>query len=271
MNLEAGSLWNNAFEATLGHQVAADNGLRVGDTFYSAHGTDANAEEHGDHPFTVVGVFEPSGSVIDKLILTSHESIWLVHETPGDTAALANRDLTALLVKFKNKMGIITLPRFVNQQTSMQAALPAIELNRLFGLFGVGIATLRVVAIAIMLLGAVSVFVSMINSLRERAYEMALIRSMGASRLQVFSMILLEAVFLGAGGVLGGLLLARAGIWIMNTYASAQFGMVVDIWQMLTAEWLLAAVTVLLCTFAAALPAFRTSRMDVSKVLSNYA
>ncbi len=270
MKLQSGGLWEEAFGATIGSQVAELHGLRTGDIFYSAHGTDVNAEEHGDHPFKVIGVFEPSGTVIDRLILTSHESIWFVHETPGDSAAVANRSITAMLVKFKNKMGIITLPRMVNQQTSMQAALPAIELNRLIGLFGVGIATLRIIAFAIMLLGAVSVFVSMINSLRERAYEMALLRSMGASRAQVLSMILLEALLLGAGGVLGGLLISRIGIWFMNTYASAEFGMVVDILQLHLPEMILASVTLLLCTLAAALPAWKTSRMDVSKVLASY-
>jgi putative ABC transport system permease protein len=213
----------------------------------------------------------PTGTVIDRLLLTSHESVWLVHETPGDTAAVQNREITAMLVRFKNKLAMMSLPRFVNQQTPMQAALPAIEINRLFSLLGMGIAALRTIAIAIMLLGAVSVFVSMVNSLRERIPEMAMLRSMGASRPQVAAMVLLEAVILALGGAVLGLATSRLGIWLLNTYASSEFGMMVDITRFAKAEAVLVLATTILCTFAAMIPAIKTGRMDISKVLSGHA
>lgn len=270
-SLENGKLWEAPFEATIGSTVAEEFGLKTGDTFYSAHGSDMNAEVHEDHPFTVVGVFKPSGTVVDRLLLTSQQSIWDVHGPATDSTAIADREITALLIKFKNKMGMISLPRIVNQQTSMQAALPSIEVNRLFELFGIGIATMRIVAIAIMLLGGVSVFVSMLSALKERAYEMALIRSMGASRLQVFTMILTEAIMLGIVGTLLGLLISRSGIAFLNGYANQQFGIAVDIWHLVSAEYILGLVTIIICIFAAMIPAIRIMRMDVSKVLSSYA
>lgn len=270
-SLAHGKLWEAPFEATIGSTVAEEFGLKTGDTFYSAHGSDMNAEVHEDHPFTVVGVFKPSGTVVDRLLLTSQQSIWDVHGPATDSTALADREITAMLIKFKNKMGMISLPRIVNQQTSMQAALPSIEVNRLFELFGIGIATMRIVAIAIMLLGGVSVFVSMLSALKERAYEMALIRSMGASRLQVFTMILTEAVMLGIVGTLLGLLISRSGIAFINGYANQQFGIAVDIWHLVSAEYILGLVTIIICIFAAIIPAIRIMRMDVSKVLSSYA
>lgn len=269
--LRDGALWDAPFEATIGSTVAEEFGLKTGDTFYSAHGADMNAEVHEDHPFTVVGVLNPSGTVVDRLLLTSQQSIWDVHGTVTDSAAVAGREITALLIKFKNKMGMISLPRMVNQQTNMQAALPSIEVNRLFELFGIGISTMRIVAIAIMLLGGVSVFVSMLSALKERAYEMALIRSMGASRFQVFFMILTEAILLGVVGTIFGLLISRSGIAFLNGYADQQFGIAVDIWHLLPAEYILGLITIIICIFAATLPAIHTIRMDVSKVLSSYA
>src|SRR5690606_38481464 len=105
------------------------------------------------------------------------------------------------------------------QQTSMQAALPAIEVNRLFELFGLATSTLQIVALVIMALGAISIFVSMLTALRDRAYEMALMRSMGASRSQIFGMIILEATLLGIAGTAIGIILSHAGISFLNTYA----------------------------------------------------
>lgn len=273
MQLSDGRLWDAPFEAAVGAQVADEFGLKVGDTFFSAHGDDADAEVHDDHPYTVVGVFEPSGTVIDRLLLTSQRSVWDVHApASSDTAAAqVDRDITAMLVTFKSKMGMLTLPRYVNKETSMQAALPAIEVNRLFELFGLGISALRIVAIVIMVLGGVSIFVSMLNALKERAYEMALIRSMGALRRQVFTMIMAEAIFLGIVGYIGGLVLAHVGLAVLSQSAGAEFGIAIDPWHLMAEELWLSAIIILLCMVAAILPAIKTVRMDVSKVLSSYA
>lgn len=272
MELREGLLWSGPFEATIGAQVADEFGLKPGDTFYSAHGTDADAELHDDHPFTVKGIFKPSGTVIDRLLLTDQQSIWDLHPpAPGDTLAEQNREITAMLVKFKNKMGILTVPRYVNKETSMQAALPSIEINRLFELFGLGIAALRAVALVIMVLGGISIFVSMLNALKERAYEMALIRSMGARRVQVFNMILAEAVILGLVGYVAGMVLSHAGLWALSATAGAEFGIAIDPWHIMTEEFYLAGAIVLLCALAAVIPALKTIKMDVSKVLSDHA
>lgn len=272
MKIREGRLWKETFEATIGAQVADEFGLKVGDTFFSAHGSDIEAEVHGEQPFTVAGIFEPSGTVIDRLLLTDQQSVWELHPpSPGDTLAEQNREITAMLVMFKNKMGILTVPRYVNKQTSMQAALPSIEVNRLFELFGLGIAALRVVAIVIMVLGGISIFVSMLNALKERAYEMAIIRSMGALRMQVFGMIIIEAVILGVIGYLFGILLSHAGLYTLSQTAGAEFGIAIDPLHLMPEELWLSGVIVLLCIIAAIIPAVKTVRMDVSKVLSSYA
>lgn len=267
-----GHLWERSFEAVVGSQVATEFGMNVGDLFYSNHGTDGMGHDHEDHPFVVVGLLNSSGTVLDKLILTAPESIWDVHDdhVHGDHDHSADREITAMLIKFRNKMGMMTLPRMVNQNTNMQAALPAIEVNRLFELFGVAISTLQIVALAIMLLGAISVFVSMINALKDRAFEMALMRSMGASRSQVFGMVMLEAVLLGIIGTVVGIVLSHLGIGFLNEYANEEFGISIAIWHIDKLEWLLMAGTILLCVLAAILPAITTTRIDVSKILSSY-
>ncbi|MEM8896282.1 MAG: FtsX-like permease family protein [Bacteroidota bacterium] len=262
-----GQIFERSFEAVVGSIVAQENNLKVGDQFFSAHGDDESAEVHGDHPFTVTGILNKSGSVLDKLIITKPESVWEVHSYEGDTSA---KDITAMLVTFKNKMGMISLPRMVNKNTSMQAALPAIEINRLLGLFSVGISTLRVVALIVLILGAVSIFVSMINSLKDRSYELALIRSMGASKGQVFAMIVIEALVLGVLGTAIGLILSHGGIYILNQFATDQFGISISLFQVLKEEWIIIGVTLSLCFLAALLPALRTLSMDVSKVLSSH-
>jgi putative ABC transport system permease protein len=57
----------------------------VGATFIGSHGLGGGGHAHGDHPYRVSGVLAPCGCVLDRLILTSTESVWQVHEPPRPT------------------------------------------------------------------------------------------------------------------------------------------------------------------------------------------
>jgi len=266
--LSDGNLWNQPFESVVGADVANEFGLKIGDKFYSAHGSDANAEVHGDHPFTITGVLKQNGSVLDQLILTNHESIWEVHGSHGDSA---EKEITSMLIKFKSKMAMISLPRMVNEKTTMQSALPSIEVNRLFELFGVGISTLQIIAFSLMILGGISVFVSLYSSLKDRAYEMALIRSLGAGKSSLFFMILIESIILGVLGTIVGIIIAHGSLKILEVFSDANLGIHVKLWDFAPGEVNLILAALSLSVVAAILPARSIMRIDVSKVLSEYA
>ena len=42
----------------------------MGDHFVGSHGLAPGGPEHGEHPYTVVGVLKPTASVLDRVILT---------------------------------------------------------------------------------------------------------------------------------------------------------------------------------------------------------
>ena len=266
--LSAGNLYDKPFESVIGADVAREFNLKIGDTFYSAHGSDASAEVHGDHPFTVTGILEQNGSVLDQLLLTGPESIWEVHESHGDSV---DKEITSMLIKFKSKMAMISLPRMVNEKTSMQSALPSIEVNRLFELFGVGISTLQIIAMSLMILGGISVFVSLYSSLKDRAYEMALIRSLGAGKSSLFLMILIESLFLGALGTIIGIIIAHGSLKLLELFSSANLGIHVSVFEFASGEGILILAAIALSILAALIPARSILKIDVSKVLSDYA
>lgn len=135
----------------------------------------------------------------------------LSHENPEH-----GKEITAVLLKFRNPMAGIQWPRLINQQTNMMTAVPAIEVNRLFTLFGTGIDLLKNIGWGIMFLSGLSVFVALFNSLKERKYEMALMRTMGASRNKLFLLVLAEGLILCLAGLLTGLLLSRIALFIFN-------------------------------------------------------
>jgi putative ABC transport system permease protein len=278
--LETGKLFENPLEVTLGHKVAQTTGMKIGDTFASSHGLDGNGDSHGETKYEVTGILKQSHSVIDQVILTDLSSIWAVHahkEEHEDHEGHSDdeheheeeeKQVTSALIQFRNPMGLLALPRQINANTPMQSALPSIEINRLFSLLGVGIETLRALALAIILIAGVSVFISLYNSLKERRYEMALMLSMGATRSRLFMMLLLEGIVLAVAGYISGILVSRIGLWLFSQAAEQDFHYSFSSFNLLPEEIYLLGGALLLGSLAAAVPSLGIYRLNISRTLA---
>ncbi|MCF2495997.1 ABC transporter permease [Dyadobacter chenhuakuii] len=277
--LAKGQIYNASMEVAIGSKVAAMSQLKIGDTFASSHGLDGAGEAHNDKKYKVTGIFETTGSVVDQLILTRLSSVWDVHAHGEEGAAKheeheehdeaeAGRQVTSALIQFRNPMGLMTLPRQINENTSMQAALPSIEINRLFSLLGVGIETLRALALIIISIAGISVFISLYNSLKERKYEMALMLSMGATRTRLFLMLLLEGLMLAVIGYFSGIILSRVGLWLFSRAAEQDFHYSLRKFTILPEEIYLFFAALLIGFLASALPSLGIYRLNISRTLA---
>lgn len=277
-----GRVFQKPLEAVVGARAAQATGLKLGDTFAGSHGFDEEGHVHGEKKYTVVGILDYNNSVVDQVIVTSVESVWAIHEEaeggtatpsleegpdvgPGEPA----QELTSLLIKFRNPMGNILIPRSINENTKMQAASPAVEINRLFDLLGVGVDTLRYMALAIIVIAAISVFVSLYNSLKERRYEMALMLSMGATRGRLFLLLLLEGLFIGFMGFVAGIALSRLAFFALAQGVEKSFHYDFRTLTLLPEEGLLLLATVGIAVLAAALPSLSIYRLDISRTLAD--
>jgi len=294
-----GRVFNTALEAVVGSQVAARTGLKIGDTFAGMHGLSDNGHAHTDFLYKVTGVLEEGNTVVDNLILTNVESVWKIHEHPdeeyGGEAAVgeihkhhsdkavtsirdtkqeqqhadSEKELTALLIKYRSPLAMISLPRMINETTPMQAAIPQLEIKRLFSLMGIGIRTLQAIAFAIVLLSGISVFIALYTRLKERKYELALARAMGSSRLLISWFLLSEGLIMVITGFMTGIVLSRLGLWCLSKYAGAKYHINIFKLSLLPGEWHLLLATLLLGILAAALPAIKAFRLNISKTLAH--
>ena len=209
--LADGALWAQPMQAVLGSQAARQTGLKVGDAFVGVHGLGEGGHAHGQTPYLVTGVLAASGSVLDRLILTSTESVWKVHET--DTALDAedqkileqDRELTLALIQYKSPLSAVTFPRFVNSATEMQAAAPALEITRLLSMLGVGTDVLKALSGVLLLTAGLSVFIALWSAVRERRADLALLRMLGAPPRKIAGLLLCEALWLALLACLLGL------------------------------------------------------------------
>jgi len=214
----AGRAFRDEMEVVLGSEVARRHRLAPGAKIVGSHGLAQAGPGHDEDPFEVVGVLAPTGTVIDRLVLTPVESVWHVHEhhggaQPAPPAAAPTQggrlEITALLVKYRTPLAAAMLPRLVNSSTSMQAASPAFESARLLDMVGVGVQTLQWFAAVMMASAALSVFVALTSALQERRYDLALLRTLGARPLRLASLTLAEGVTLLVSGVILGLALGH--------------------------------------------------------------
>ncbi len=281
-SFQSGKAFSQDMEVVVGSKVARNKGLKVGDTFASQHGFDHEGEQHKEQLFKVVGVLNATNSVLDQLIVTPLGSVWAVHEHKGEQHSAVemlnseeehheeeeSKEVTAALVKFRNPVMGMMLARNINQNTTIQAALPAIEINRLFELLGFGIETLQLVAVVIIVVSGISVFVSLYNSLKERRYEMALMLSMGASRLKLFFLLLLEGLLLSVMGFVSGIVLSRIGLWALSQNVSENFHYDFQLVSLLKEEYWLLLGTLAIGLLAAALPSIGIYKINISKTLA---
>ncbi|MBY8965652.1 ABC transporter permease [Algiphilus sp. NNCM1] len=259
-----GRLWQAPGEATIGAAVAA-SGLAVDDSFSGVHGFSPEGHVHGDSRYRVVGVLAPTGTVIDRLILTSVESVWAVHGTAEPT----DPEITTLLIDYATPFAATTLPRLVNSQSQLQAAAPAVQTNRMLQLLGVGIDGVRAFAWLLVVSAGLGVFIALYHALEARRYELALLRCLGATRGEVLISLVVEGVLLSLAGTLlgvfvGHLVAELAGQWLGFAATEGLTG-----WQWLPAEsWLLLYGTAI-GALAALVPAIRAYRRDVTAVLKS--
>ncbi|WP_421717311.1 ABC transporter permease [Algiphilus sp.] len=259
-----GRLWQAPGEATIGAAVAA-SGLAVDDSFSGVHGFSPEGHVHGDSRYRVVGVLAPTGTVIDRLILTSVESVWAVHGTAEPT----DPEITTLLLDYATPFAATTLPRLVNSQSQLQAAAPAVQTNRMLQLLGVGIDGVRAFAWLLVVSAGLGVFIALYHALEARRYELALLRCLGATRGEVLISLVIEGVLLSLAGTLLGIFVGHlvaelAGQWLGFAATEGLTG-----WQWLPAEsWLLLYGTAI-GALAALVPAIRAYRRDVTAVLKS--
>ena len=316
MSLSTGRYWDQNFEVVVGSSVNLD----VGDEFMGVHGLLEDGSSHEEHKYNVVGILKPSGTVIDRLILTSLNSVLDihglhkvddsfkkdhehqhdhdhhkeenhdVHEHDHDkekhknedenhhkhskndkeiykTNELGSSEITALLIKTKSPIANINLPRSINRESSLQAANPALEINRLISLFGIGSKSFAILSLILILIASLNIFSGLASNLENRMGDLAVLRAVGFSKKRIFKIIVLEGILVVLIGIILGILIGFLLFSILThniftlhtTNASLIFNL----------DFILIILFVFFAGLIAAIfPAYRGSKISIANQLS---
>ena len=266
--LEAGELWSLPLDAVLGSDVARAARLHAGDKFTGSHGLAEGGGQHADARYSVTGVLAPTGTVLDRLVLTSLASVWTVHEHHGDDDANARREVTLALVKYRTPLAAASLPRAINSDTALVAASPAYETARLLTVFGAGVDLIRAFAWLLVAASTLMLFVALAQTLVERRYDLAIMRALGASRAQVALVLLAESLFLAATGTLLGIVVAHAAAASIPWWMPQLAPLADAARHFMPQEWTVVGPAMGVGIIAALWPAWRAYRLDVAATLA---
>lgn len=326
--IASGKLFDKTLEVTIGHTVAVEGGLKIGDKFKSSHGFTQDEDQLHDHgEMTVVGILKPSRSVLDQLILTATSTVWAAHEhveekeiqidaehnhehdheghdhdhehdheghdhddhdhaghdhshhdhehhvhdlSREDLISHEDKEITAMLFQYVSKTNrvALNLPRSINDNTDMMAASPPYEINRLYSMMGVGTKALQVLGFLIALVSAISIFISLLNSLKEREYELSLLRVSGAGPGQLFSLVIFEGLILAFIGAVIGLLLGRIAMYFMASRLDISYGYDFGVGMFGLKDLYILLAALALGLLASIIPALRAFGLDIHRVLS---
>ncbi|MEM8601698.1 MAG: FtsX-like permease family protein [Bacteroidota bacterium] len=186
----------------------------------------------------------------------------------GQTASAREREYTALLIRYASPLAAVSFPRYVNTQTDLQAAAPAFETARLFDLLGVGVDAVRAFGLILVLVAVLSVFVALINALKERRYDLAMMRALGAPRRRLMAHVLLEGLLLASLGAVLGLVLGHLAAAVLGGAVEQAQGMAIGGFSFDLRVLFVVALALVAGVVAALIPAFQAYRTDIARVLA---
>ena len=324
--LKEGVLFEKPLEANIGSVVASELGLKVGDEFVGGHGMEEVLHSHDEYKYKVVGVLERSGSVLDNLVLTPVQTVWIMHAghghdsdytlggtensmldeyAPEDSllqkhaeyeheheshdhghendhhdhvevnldSVLANIDLkdkeiTAILFPNLSGNAKIGVLNNANNQPNMMAVDPAPEIILLKNKLTPFVAIIIAISWFITIIAMFSVFIGLLNSLRGRKYEIALMRVIGASKAKVLASILFEGVILSVLGFLLCLVLSHVGMELIGSWMQNEYQYEFTGWIFLSSELTYLLIAIGIGLVSALIPAYKAYNTDISETLS---
>jgi putative ABC transport system permease protein len=277
--LDRGKTFEDEHDAVLGADVAQALRYRVGDAIVIAHGAgDVSFALHDQHPFRVAGILARTGTPVDRTVHVALAGLDALHEDAatgedplaailgGNHIEAEPRAITAFLVGLKSRGAALTVQRAVNEYAGepLTAVLPGVALQEVWEITGALEKSLFAVSALVVVVGLSGMLVSLLTSLGERRREMAVLRSLGARPAQVFSLILGEAGFLTAMGILLGVIALYAGLLAGRSWLESRFGLYIAVSWPSSGEWRLIGIVAAAGLLMGLIPAWRSYRYSLA-------
>ena len=277
--LASGRMWTKPLEAVLGGWAARTLGFKLGDTFIGAHGLETGGEMHSQFPYKVVGILAPTGSALDRLVLTDIETVRYIHKKhqedeaaetgmPENTVNLPDA-ATAVVVSYRSPVAALMIPRMIEADPALSAATPSFEIARVMSYLRPLTTAATALGILLVAIAAAGAAAGLMATMNTRTRDLALLRALGAGPLSLASVAFAEAAMIALAALIVGLsLTALVMIWGTSVLAD-QTGLLLK--PQIDTEDIayLAAGAFAVAALAALFPAIRAARTPIEELLQS--
>ncbi len=236
------------------------------------HAADAGEEPTG--PAEPADPADPADSSFDESLIDQHSApedhsaheihdAHDVHQTQTLWFEREDKTITALLTKFSARnTATLNFARNLNENTDLMAATPPVVMAQFSEQVAGAEAVVRALGSVILVASILSLFVILLNALRDRLGDLALLRSLGATPGFVFGLVLAEGVFLAALGALIGLLGGRLLFYVLQLRLAERYPVGPLDFSLHVGEPGLVGLSLVAALVAALLPAWWAYQMD---------
>ena len=283
LELAEGSKFKGVYDAVLGADVARTLGYRLNDPIIIAHGAGrVSFIKHDDKPFKVVGILKTTGTPVDQTVHVRLEGIEAIHidwkdgapPIPGQIISaervqkmdLSPNAITAFFLGLKSRMAAFNVQRYINEypEEPLLAVLPGVALQELWDLIGIAENALLIVSAAVVIVGLCGMLIALMTSINERRREMAILRSVGARPMHVFSLIVSESAMLTFAGIGLGAALLYVMLISCQPLILSKFGIHIAISRLSPYELNLMALIALAGIVIGIIPGYRIYRYSLA-------
>ena len=264
-------------EAVAGWAVAQSLGIQLGHTFNPVCGVNAGDPVHVNDTLTFVGIMAPTGTPHDRAIYIPLTTFYTLDGHGQEVSRMAvdeeYREISGAYLKIRRIRGgalhpdIQDLKYNINQSSEAQLVIPAEVLPRLFNIIGWVDRVLLAIAVLVTLLATLFLFVALVNALRERRRDIALMRSLGAQKRTVFGLIISESILITLFGGILGLFLGHCIVGVGSYFVKVETGLRFSAYYLSNADVYLLPAMFLMGFLAGLFPAIRAYQLSVLKNL----
>lgn len=290
IDCQEGKLFSKNSELVIGAELAHKENISIGSVLTSNHGLiDLEGEMTHQHELTVIGILKKQNSIDDHLIFSPISTYWEAHESDHDHkdldsdsslhhqhSVLTNEELllypdheiTSVLIQFKGtNVQTLNFGRKINENSKIMAVNPPIEISRLYELTHSASNLLFWIAIILGIMSLFALIINLIQTMEERKFELAIMRISGASRLLIFIILILEALFICLIGFIIAFTLGHGILHIASTFFNLgnQYGIFGLVFY--NDEFLLLILVLLCGVISAFIPGVRVFRQDIAETI----
>lgn len=316
LRIEQGHRFDGLFDAVIGAEVAHRLGYRLGDQIALSHGESEPGQsdhgnphhgqsddghdaasgkherrhehrgaDHGDKPFTVVGILARTGTPVDRTVHIGMEAMQAIHldfqggaRLPGMAIPpeyvrrfdLTPKSATAVLVGLKLRSRVFTLQREIAEDTRepLTAVLPGVALDTLWDTVRTAETTMRAISAMVAVVGLAGLASSILAALGARRRELAILRAAGARPRDIVALVAMEGMMLMLCGASAGVLLLTAASGLFSGWLEASLGVALPFAWPTMAELPTLLALILAGFLASLLPAWRAYRLSLADGLN---